>query len=370
MVMSVAKVMVIGVVLFCILLVASWYAFSCYWNTDTTETEDGASNSASLPEGVMKVEGRFLYDKCGEKVVLRGVNAMIVYWDREGTVTFPEIAKTGASCVRIFWKLDQPTPTPEELDLAIANCIANEMIPMVGLWDATSDWSKLGFCVDWWTSPEIVEVVKKHEDYLLVNIANEAGDFSVTEKEFQDGYEVSISRMRDAGIHTPLVIDAAGWGRGEDYILNTGQNLLDADPDHNLIFSWHPWDPVNRGGSKERIKAAIDASISKNICMIIGEFSRCEFCDDCEGKPIEWQYIMEYAGKNEIGWLAWVWWCCEDPADCHSITTDKIYSHWNNPPWGEEVAVTSPYSIKNTSVRPYSIVHGHCQNSTSTKENT
>jgi len=61
------------------------------------------------------------------------------------------------------------------------------------------------------------------------------------------------------------VIDAAGWGRGEDYILNTGQYLLDADPDHNLIFSWHPWDPGNSGGTKERIKAAIDASIAKNI---------------------------------------------------------------------------------------------------------
>jgi len=370
MVIFVAKEMVIGVVLFCILLAASWYAFSSYWGTDTTETENGASNNGSVPEGVMKVEGRFLYDKCGEKVVLRGVNAMIVYWDREGTITFPEVAKTGASCVRIFWKLDHPTPTPEELDLAIANCIANKMIPMVGLWDATGDWSKLGFCVDWWTSPEIVEVVKKHEDYLLVNIANEAGGFSVTEKEFRDGYEVPIGRMRAAGIHTPLVVDAAGWGRGEDYILNTGQYLIDADPDHNLIFSWHPWDPVNSGGTKERIKAAIGASITKNICMIVGEFSRCEFCDDPEGEPIEWRYIMEYAGKNEIGWLAWVWWCCGDPADCHSITTDKIYGHWNNPPWGEEVAVTSPYSIKNTSVRPYSIVQGHCQNSTSTKENT
>jgi len=192
--------MVIGVVLFCVLLVASWYALSCYWGADTTETENGASNNASMLEGVMKVEGRFLYDKCGEKVVLRGVNAMIVYWDREGTITFPEVAKTGASCVKIFRKSDHPTPTPDELDLAIANCIANEMIPMVGLWDATGDWSKLGFCVDWWTSPEIVEVVNKHEDYLLVNIANEAGDFSVTKKEFQNGYEDAIGRMRAAGI--------------------------------------------------------------------------------------------------------------------------------------------------------------------------
>jgi hypothetical protein len=148
MVTFVAKAMVISIVVFCLFLVATWYAVSCYWGTDTTATENGASNGASSPEGVMKVEGSFLYDKCGEKVVLRGVNAMIVYWDREGTITFPEIAKTSASCVRIFWKLDHPAPTSEELDLAIANCIANKMIPMVGLWDATGDWSKLEFCVD------------------------------------------------------------------------------------------------------------------------------------------------------------------------------------------------------------------------------
>ena len=303
----------------------------------------------------MKVKGRFLYDNYGEHVILRGINAMIVYWDIDGIPTFQEIAKTGANCARIFWNLADLSPTPEELDTAITNCVANEMIPIVGLWDATGAWSKLQKCVNWWISPEIVKVVQKHQKYLLVNVANEAGDHSVTEQQFRDSYEAIIKQMRAAGIHTPLVIDAAGWGRGENYILNTGLHLLKADPERNLIFSWHPWDTITTGGTKERIKKAIDESISKNICFLIGEFSRC-CADPPDTTPVEWRYIMEYASKNEIGWLPWVWWCCGDPADTHSITTDKIYGHWNNPPWGEEVAITSQYSIKNTAVRPRSII--------------
>ena len=48
------------------------------------------------------VQDRYLYSKDNEKVILRGVNHMFIWTDREGK-TIPEIAKTGANCVRIVW---------------------------------------------------------------------------------------------------------------------------------------------------------------------------------------------------------------------------------------------------------------------------
>ena len=43
---------------------------------------------AELPG--FRVAGRDLYDKCGEKVILRGVNKMVVWTDINST-SFPEI---------------------------------------------------------------------------------------------------------------------------------------------------------------------------------------------------------------------------------------------------------------------------------------
>ena len=45
--------------------------------------------------------------------------------------------------------------------------------------------------------------------------------------------------MRNANIHTPLVIDAPDFGKNLDVLNASAQTLLDADPDHNLIFSVH-----------------------------------------------------------------------------------------------------------------------------------
>lgn len=305
--------------------------------------------------GTFRTEGRHLVDPYGEKVVLRGVNAMIIYWDKLGRETYPEIAKTGANVVRIFWQ-DDPSANALDLDGTLTTCIHNHMIPLPGVWMATGKWDQLGACVDFWCRPDIAAVVKKHEKSVLVNIANEAGDGSVTDAQYRAGYTDAVSRIRAAGIRSPLVIDAAGWGRGEGYILKNAQYLIEQDPEHNLIFSWHPWDPINWGGTKARIRATIDSAVAKNIPFIIGEFSRSEQADSrAAATPIEWRTIMEYGHNNEIGWLPWVWWCCGEPSDGHSLTTDRIFGHWNNAPWGEEVALSSPYSIKNTSIRPKSM---------------
>ena len=315
------------------------------------------ARQAVEPRRTMYVDGRFLYDRCGERVVLRGCNAMIIYWDRRGKETYPEIARTGANCCRIFWKVE-PGASPQDLDATITNCRDEKMIPMVCVWDATGKWENFAKCVDYWCRPEVVEVLQKHEDCLLVNIANEAGKGDVTHEQYRKAYAKAVARMREAGLRMPLVIDAANWGRGEEYILENAEYLIEQDPDRNLLFSWHPWD-TNQ--PQDRYRDAIDGSIAKNICMIIGEFSHFGVFFK---KAIDYQFIMKYCHEKQIGWLPWVWWCGKEGShDGHSITTDKQFGHWANPPWGEDVAVRSPYSIKNTSRRSHYLEHGTCRDS-------
>ena len=122
------------------------------------------------------VQGRHLYDDWGEQVILRGVNKMAVYTTEDTTCfnIFPEIRKTGANAVRIVWGTAALTDeaglvrgaTVANLDAAIQNCRDNHMIPVIELHDATGDWSKLDSLVDYWTRPEVVHLIRKHQRYL------------------------------------------------------------------------------------------------------------------------------------------------------------------------------------------------------------
>lgn len=309
-----------------------------------------ASHAAGPAEDappVFQTKGRHLFDPNGDKVILRGPNAMIVYWDRLGEVTYPEIAKTGANACRIFWTV-RAGATPEELDQTLQNCWDNQMIPIICVWDATGKWDMLETCVDYWQRPEIAAVLKKHESHLIVNIANEAGTREVTNEQYREAYAKALAGLRAAGLRMPLMIDAAHWGRGEDYIIENAEYLLEKDPARNVIFSWHPWDT---GQPQSRYKEAIGAFADMDICAVIGEFSHLGVEYE---KPIDYEYLIRYAHETETGWLAWVWWCCGDEADGHSISKDKIFGNWANDPWGAGIAIEHPFGIRATSVRtPY-----------------
>jgi len=169
---------------------------------------------------VMKVDGRFLFDPCGNKIILRGANVGTFSFSR-GVSHISEYAKTGANCARLTFRYVINRHTPHQLDSAIQLCVDNDMIAMLGLWDATGNWSKMDICIDYWAQPEMVEVLQKNEDRILLNIANEGGNFDVSDSAFREKYTYATKHLRAAGLHMPLVIDAAGWGRRESYILNS-----------------------------------------------------------------------------------------------------------------------------------------------------
>lgn len=280
----------------------------------------------------MYVVGNSLFDRCGRKVVLRGVNAMIVIRDPTGEISYPKIAKTGVNCVRIFWSTTtHPGNTLENFDATLTNCRENNMIPMPCVWGRWGgNWQYLQEAVDFRLRPEWVEVLRKHEDHILFNIANEVGNQTVTDSMFRERYEKAVLRLRNAGLHMPLVIDASGHGRDESLLFKSAEYLLEKDPDHNLIFSRHLYDHIPRSGKRERVEGALDTmAMMDNACFIVGEFSQCQSgsydneMEGCEKQKVEWEYLIERCQQEEIGRLAWVWWCCRGDGDLHSIVKWK-----------------------------------------------
>lgn len=307
--------------------------------------------ACSAPKDVqypgMKVRGRFLYTQKDERVILRGVNKMFVWQDIEGT-TMKEIAKTGANCVRIVWLAKGD---PKALDALIQICRDEDMIPMVELHDATGKWGKkLTQCVDYWVSPEVVQVIKKHEEYLLINIANEAGDASITSEDFQKRYSSAVIDMRAAGIHVPIIIDGVDWGKNIDIIQETGFEIIKADPDHNLMFSVHMWWPKMWGYSAARVKNELEECTKYNLPIIVGEFGN--MWEDNKGGQIPYKEILAECQKNQIGWLAWSWGPGNNPQSWLDMTKDGTFSTLFG--WGKEVALTDKNSIKGTALKPKS----------------
>lgn len=291
----------------------------------------------------MDVKGAALYDRRGERVVLRGVNTGIAFPADPKGEKLAEVAKTGANCVRLTFRWIYNKSDAAQVDAALTQAARHQMFAMPGLWDATGKWDQLQFCVDFWRQPEMARVLKKHEGYTMLNIANEAGDHSVSNEAYRAAYAKAISQLRVAGLHMPLVIDAAGWGREERYILENAEWLLEQDPERNLIFSWHPWD---ENQPAERYRRAMDEASAKGICLIVGEFAQTGVSYQ---QSIDFRAIMRLAQERQIGWLWW-WWQGDDK---HSLTTDGVFGHWAN--MGEEVCVTSPHGLRQTSVRPRSM---------------
>jgi mannan endo-1,4-beta-mannosidase len=321
----------------------------------TGGTGTGGSSTCTGHTGFW-VDGRYLRDRCCEKVILRGVSEMVVWSSsQDGTPYFAEIAKTGANVVRIVW---ETAGSPSKLDAAINNAIANKLIPMPELHDATGDLSKLGTCVNYWIRSDVVSVIQKYQDKLLVNIANEVGNGSVAQSSFTSSYQDAITRMRNAGIHVPLVIDGTSWGQNIDMLQAAGPGLITYDPDHNLLFSVHMWwnDP-----NGTRVTTELNESVNKNLPLIVGEFAQ-HAVTGCSSSPFAYKTLLSLSASLEIGWLAWSWGGVKN-SDCASdgpfdMTTNGTYNGLTG--WGLEVARTDSYSIQNTAVRPRYMTAGSC----------
>lgn len=318
-------------------------------------TSESPVKTITVPEAeTMYVKGRFLYTAAHEKVVLRGVNEMIIWSnDITGKKILPEIAKTGANSMRLVWTTQGD---PKQLDELIQNCLRNAMIPMVELHDATGDWSKLPIVIDYWKRDDVKEVMNKHKKWVLLNIANEVGKHE-GDSVFVANYKNAITELRNTGYEMPLIIDAPDWGKDEKVIGRNWKELLNHDPLKNVIFSVHTYWIKN---AQERMDTFLTQVVDEEIPFIFGEGPQPNGYDCDTAFP--YLDCMKQCQEKEIGWLNWSW-GAQRNGDCgkdgeqssFDITTDGKYGNWNND-WGRLTMVDDKNSIQKTSIRPVSLL--------------
>ena len=248
--------------------------------------------------GFFVADGK-LYDRSGGEFVIRGVNNGHAWYDSYGRDyaydALDAIAGYGFNAVRIVWETDQD---PAQLRRIIARVVQLEMIPMVELHDVTgsSSSSRLLDMARYYASSQIKPILVDYEQYLLVNIANEWSG-----ADFAGGYAAAIEHLRAAGINHTLVIDANGWGQNIASILADGRALLDADPEHNLLFDVHMYESYD---DPAYIVSRLEEVVNAGLPLVVGEFGFQH------GNPIESidvATIMAECERHGIGYMAWSW---------------------------------------------------------------
>jgi mannan endo-1,4-beta-mannosidase len=275
------------------------------------------------------VSGTKLLDANGNEFIIRGINNPHVWYLEKSMKALTTLAGLKVNCVRIVW---QTHGSSAELEKVIKQCIRLEIIPMVELHDFTGNQTteKLLEAVAYYSRPEVKEILLRYEKYILINIANEWGDYFTAHDYWQAGYSKAIELLRSAGIQTTLVIDAPNWGQGIPAILKYGKAMLNNDPKKNLLFSVHAYyfwnDPVT---VDTFLQKANDASIP----LIIGEFGYNYNNGNNNLKcTVDHKAVLRKCQELGYGYLAWSW------AGNDSTNKWLDLSDWKNLTWwGKEI---------------------------------
>lgn len=263
------------------------------------------ANTLSIAqEGVFSTNRSKLIDANGQVFVIRGMNNPHAWFGEKAYLALDNIKEVGCNTIRIVWKTNGKDT---DLERIIKRCIELEMVPMVELHDVTGNKSgeRLADMANWYAEPNRAEMLMRYEKYLLLNIANEWGDHKTKSEYWLSSYTTCIDIMRKVGYTTTLVIDATGWGQNMNPILECGQELIDSDPLHNILFSIHMYGSWNRA---EKIKEQLSLCYKKDLPIIVGEFGY----NYDNGKnnltcKVNHTVILDTCNDLEYGYMPWSW---------------------------------------------------------------
>jgi mannan endo-1,4-beta-mannosidase len=334
-------------------------------------TQPSLAISTNVGQSAFFTRGANLYNPYGIKVVLKGINLPLLDdWGFPQSNTLAELAQTGANAVRIQWYKDygqpsRPAYSVADLDRFLSECRKLSIIPILYLNDLTcqADPNLLNSqLLPWWTSDPVVSVLKKHERYLIINLANELGHYRWSSNKdealanFVNAYTIAIAGIRKY-LRVPIAIDAPDCGTSIEVFPKIAQTLIGADPLHNLLFSGHAYWASYDGMSY------LQAAINANVPIFFGEIANkqdeevngatqyCYYNIDVINRrrtnAFSYQSLLTYLQSRDIGWLAWSWW--KDNCSSRQITLNGSMSGLT--PYGKDIVDNRSYGLKSTAKR-------------------
>jgi mannan endo-1,4-beta-mannosidase len=245
--------------------------------------------------------GGKLYDANGVEFRMRGVNRC----------HFDSPSKTGiinskSSAVRMFmYALSQGAA--EYAGIMQTQHLANKQVgvlcmpqfPDGTLTSGNTSDTELQAGVAWWVAN--AAAFKPLEKNLIINIANEWSG-----ADWQAQYITAVQKMRTAGYLGPLMIDANTYGQNYTTLLTSSTAVFNADPQKNLIFSWHIYGNTPTAAVPGVIQQLAALGKSNGACYVVGEFGPGRNIGPSPTLTTPDSIVTECEAAG-LGWLAWAW---------------------------------------------------------------
>lgn len=214
--------------------------------------------------GFFVLNGR-LYDPSGHLFMMEGVDR--AHYDSDSATG---IVNSHANTVRIFISTEFGKTVPQLAAIVQGDHTAHNEVAIPTLPDAndatgkdtgtscSTDPAVLASAVQIWVTNATTWLPLQQN--LLFNIANEWGPTDST--IWRDSYIAAVQAMRTAGYTAPLVIDAGGCGQDEQGLVDYSAAILAADPQRNLMFSFHAY------GSTDDLTAPVQSIKNGNPTVV------------------------------------------------------------------------------------------------------
>ncbi|MDP2340420.1 MAG: cellulase family glycosylhydrolase [Deltaproteobacteria bacterium] len=281
--------------------------------------------ASSLGLGFFVRDGQ-IFDSNGVAFVMRGMNHSHAWGEQDSALAAVDaFPNTGANAVRTAFMPGLGADTPAERRTVVERYLENGIVPIVEDHRTTcsDDPATLRAAVDEWLLPENIAWLTQYEDRVILNIANEWLNTTYDDELWVSEYAAAITRLRAAGLHHLIVVDAGGsCGQNPRSIRDAGQRIVDADPEHNVAFSLHMYAYWRTAGASDvgawndhglgspwLVAPEVEAIRARGLALIVGEVG----FDSFPSVGYSTKALLQDLLAVDVGFLAWSWNANSDP---------------------------------------------------------
>lgn len=264
--------------------------------TSHARTADAGTTDAGTvtPVGAtLHVQGRQLYDTCGNPLVIRGVEQRYGQGiDVNGSWLdlTDQIAASGANAVRVLPDLSQLSTA--DVDSILGRAVGDGLVVFLSPGDRS-----------WFLRSDVEAMLAKYQASLILDAFQEPNYDN--RSQWETDVTAAIQQMRGAGYPEPLCVLANLYGRDLPVVLDRGQAVEDSDPLHNTILGWQAYwgqSGYYQGKYGMTLTQAMQQVDQAAFPIQVGILNQAD-----PGDMMDYATVMALAQQYGVGWLWWDW---------------------------------------------------------------
>jgi mannan endo-1,4-beta-mannosidase len=259
----------------------------------------------------LRVDGRYVVDTCGNRLVMRGVEQVFGLGIDVGgsfATLVDEIAKSGANAVRVLPNLEQLSVA--DVDAILTRIVSHRMVIFLSPGDRS-----------WFARDDVQEMLARHQQWLIVDAFQEPNYDDRT--RWQADAIAAIQTVRQEGYTVPITVLANQYGRDLPSLLMHGADVVAADDLGNTILGWQAYWGVGgwyQGEYGLTLGEAVQTAAEQAFPIQAGIDG---FADP--GEAMDYVGTMAESQRSALGWLWWDWYNPFGPSN--NLTNDGTASN-------------------------------------------